>query len=432
VTGIRANVLALAVILATTPAAALVGDTAGAGGLDGSIRTLAAGLVHYDFPPLFGDTDADALSQSVLRLTLAGRPHPALSYELHAVESADYTTGGGAFGTAGFGLVPGAVRYRALDLAWRQHERPDRAVLADVDRANATLHLARADVTVGRQAITFGKTYLWNPLDLFLAFEPQQFDREYKPGVDAMRVDVPLGPFSGVNLVGAAGRTIGATPAARQRAGASWAGSAVVARAFTTVGGFDLALQGGKVFGGWQAGLGATGEIGPLEARIEATGLLASASPPLLPGLLPPSERLVEDAAEVVVGTGHRFDNTLTLEAEYFYNGAGDPVHRDVAFTRLLAGATLGVSEHLAGLLATYDLLPILVGQLGCIVSLDDPSVQVLPQLTWSATDEVELLAGAIVSRGARPALRRSGALAIESEFGTFSDVVYVEVKAYF
>ena len=67
--------------------------------------------------------------------------------------------------------------------------------------------LPRADVTVGRQAITFGKAYFWNPLDEFLPFDARQIDRDYKAGVDAVRVDIPTSPFSGVNVVVAPGRS---------------------------------------------------------------------------------------------------------------------------------------------------------------------------------------------------------------------------------
>jgi hypothetical protein len=425
-----AAALVLAVgVAAATPARAFLGDTNGPIGLDGSIRSLAAGVRNYDLPLLFED-DADALSQSVLRLTLGGHPTPSLTYELHGIETVSYSSAPDALGAVTFGLVPTDVRYRALDLRWYQRERPDYAVIADVDRASVTWHLPRTDVTVGRQAITFGKTYFWNPLDVFLAFDAQQFDRDYKPGVDAVRVDVPLGALTGVNVVGAAGRTIGVVATGQQRVDASWFGSAVLGRGFTSVGGWDLSLQGGKVFGGWHAGFGAVGEIGPLEARLEASDLVASGSPPLLPGALPASERLVEDAATVVLGAGHRFQNTLTLEAEYFYNGAGDPSNRTAGFLRFASGETLAVSRNLVGVLASYELLPILVGQLGTIVSADDASVQVLPQLTWSATDEIEVLAGAILGRGARP--RAAGGITFESEFGTFPDMYYVEVKAYF
>lgn len=426
-----AAAMALAAFAIAAPAGALVGDTNGPVGLDGSVRTIAAAVRNYDFPLLFAD-DVDALSQSVVRLTLAGRPAPSLSYELHGIETVSYSSAPAVPGTVTFGLVPTDVRYRALDLRWYQHERPDHAVIADVDRANLTWHLPRTDITVGRQAITFGKTYFWNPLDVFLAFDAQQFDRDYKPGVDAVRADVQLGAFTGVNVVGAAGRTVGVTTAERRRADASWLGSAALVRGFTSARGWDLSLQGGKVFGGWHAGFGAVGEIGPVEARLEASGVVASGSPPLLPGLLPASERLVEDAATVVLGTGHRFANTLTLEAEYFYNGAGDPSNRTAGFLRFASRETLAVSRNLVGALASYELLPILVGQLGTIVSADDASVQVLPQLTWSASDEIEVLAGAIVGRGARPQAAAGGGIAFESEFGTFPDVYYLEVKAYF
>jgi hypothetical protein len=80
----------------------------------------------------------------------------------------------------------------------------------------------------------------------------------------------------------------------------------------------------------------------------------------------------------------------------------------------------------------SYDLLPILVGQLGTIVSIDDGSLQMQPRLTWSAADEIEVLAGAIVSRGARPRVGPPLGITLESEFGSFPDLYYVEVKWYF
>jgi hypothetical protein len=203
-------------------------------------------------------------------------------------------------------------------------------------------------------------------------------------------------------------------------------------RVFGTVRGWDLSLQGGKIYGGYQTGGGAVGEAGPLEVRLEAARFSALASPPLLPGVLPPSERLVEDGTTMVLGLGHRFPNTLTLEGEYFRNGLADPDHLDASLLRFASGETLDIGENLVGLVAGYDLLPILAGYLGGIVSLDDGSFQFQPRVVWSAADEVEVLAGAIVSSGARPEVRPPATLRLESEFGTFPDVYYAEVKLYF
>jgi hypothetical protein len=229
-------------------------------------------------------------------------------------------------------------------------------------------------------------------------------------------------------VIGAAGRADDVEGA--RTLDASWTGSAVLGRAFGTVRGWDVALQGGKVFGGYHVGAGAVGEIGPLETRVELARQIADADLPLIPGL-PTGDRLVEDGTTAVVGVGHRFESTLTLEAEWFANGLGDTAHLDAALVRFGRGATLGLSDHLVGLVAAYDILPVLVGQLGGLVAPADPSVQVLPRLTWSAADEVEVLAGAIVNFGRRPTLAADG-LQVRSEFGAFPDVYYVEVKLYF
>jgi hypothetical protein len=200
---------------------------------------------------------------------------------------------------------------------------------------------------------------------------------------------------------------------------------------FGTRGGFDLSLQGGKVYGGYQAGGGAVGEAGPLELRLEAAHLFAQPGPALLPGLLPPSERLVESGTTVVAGVGHRFENTLVLESEYFWNGLGDADDLDAALLRFVGGQTLDLSEHLLGVVAQYDVLPIVVAALGTIVSLDDGSFELQPRLTWAAADEVEVVTGAIVGIGDRPASGATG-LRLRSEFGTFPNLYYAEVKFYF
>jgi hypothetical protein len=429
----RTLLLGLALVLrAASPAWALIGSTDGPAGLDGSIRSIGAGIDYYHFPPFFGDVSAEALSQTLLRLVAAGRPRPWLAYELHGVQTLTYRTGDVApIGTAAFApfsLVATDLRYRALDATHEWTDRPHLVATLFPDRANVRLTAADVDLTVGRQAITLGKTYLWNPLDVFLPFDPQQFDQEYKPGVDAVRLDVPLGAFSGIGVIGAAGRSDDA--GGGQTLDASWTESAVLGRAFATVRGWDLAVQGGKVFGGYHVGAGATGEIGPLETRVELARQIADADIPLLPGV-PDSGRLVEDGTTAVVGVGHRFESTLTLEAEWFANGLGDAAHLDAALVRFARGATLGLSDHLLGLVVAYDILPVLVGQLGWLVAPEDPSAQVLPRLTWSAGDEVEVLAGAIANLGARPALTAER-LRVESEFGTFPDVYYVELKFYF
>ena len=431
------------ILMFASPCRALLGDVESVAGLDGSIRTIIGVLDNYSSELLFDGDDSDVISQSVLRLTLAGKPRPWLRYELHGLqtfdaastpgEPGDAVLGGGGIGAIA-GVSSGRVRYQALDLQTRWHDDSDLVARASLDRANATLRLGRIDLTVGRQAITFGKAYFWSILDVFLPFDPEQFDRDYKPGVDALRLDVALGAFTGINLVAVAGPDVPAVVITREDDDfweATWFGSAVLGRVFTNLAGWDFALQGGKVYGGYQVGGGAVGEIGPMELRVEVVKHFADDSPPLIPSALSPPtspERgdLVENSTSLVVGTGHRFDNSLTVELEYFYNGAGDADDLLASALRASAGGLLNWSENLVGLALSYEISPIVVGTLGSIVSLDDGSTQIQPGIKWAAADELEVLAGIILNTGDRPDP------ALESEFGTLPHLFYSEIKYYF
>ena len=57
---------------------------------------------------------------------------------------------------------------------------------------------------MGRQPITWGVNYFWPVLDLFGPFSPAAVDRDYKPGVDAVRLNLPVGDFSEIEMVTAA------------------------------------------------------------------------------------------------------------------------------------------------------------------------------------------------------------------------------------
>ncbi|MBW2722082.1 MAG: hypothetical protein JRC67_07655, partial [Deltaproteobacteria bacterium] len=223
---------------------------------------------------------------------------------------------------------------------------------------------------------------------------------------------------------------------------ASWYGSALLGRVFTTLKGWDLALQGGKIYGGYQLGTGLVGEIGPIEARAEASYFWTQDSEPLP---TPLEGDLLEDAFTAVIGFGHRFDNTLTVEIEYFYNGAGESDDLDESFVRFRSGSSLQMSQHLSGLLVSYEFLPIITGQLisyeflpiitgqlTALYSWEDPSGQIQPILTWSPSDNTEVLVGASINFGDRPEQSSTGQPQLQSEFGTFPDFYFMEFKLYF
>lgn len=414
---------------------AFVGDTEKAFGLNGSIRTLFFLLDRDEELPFSGENNFDVLSQTIARLTAAGKPSEFLSYEIHLVQSLTLSTekiaGGGLSGYDNAG-TDHVYRYRMLDASWDVLEKDKSLATLAFDRFNAKTSFGWGDITVGRQAITFGKTYFWNPLDVFYPLDANQFDRDYKPGVDAVKVDIPLGLYSGLTFVGAAGPKVKLgtdTGVGNNPRDASWYGSALMGRFFADAGGWDISLQGGKVFGGWQVGAGIVGDIGPVQVRGEFAQFMALSSDPLPPPL---QGDLVEDSFQAVIGLGHRFENSLSLDFEYFYNGAGDPDDLNAALVRMSYGSSLQMSRHLAGLAARYEFSPLVVGEMGAIVSLSDGSCQLQPLVAVSLTNEMDLLVGATFNIGRQPESYSGATADIKSEFGTYPTVFFAEWKYYF
>lgn len=428
-------VAAAAIAAHVEPAFALVGDSKQAIGLDGSFRSLG-GLVRQIDPPLPDPQahDVDGISLTLLRLVVSGHPSDFLFYEIHGVQSVNASSQdagpqNGASSNRGvglFGLTPQDNRYQALDASWNWHQDENVTASLWLDRVNAKLKFPGFDLTVGRQAISFGKAYFWNPLDVFLPFDARQFDRDYKAGVDAARFDLPFTRFSGFNIVGAMGRTL--TTQGSYRPGyeawdASWLGSAVLGRLYATWKGWDFSAQGGKIYGGYQAGGAFVGDLKFLQLRGEAAYFLAD-------GKMRP---LIDDHATAVAGVGHRFENTLDLQVEYLFNGGGHSKHFDLAFLRLLNGEILQMSKNVVGLRGTYELLPILVGSMGVLLSAtNSPSASLQPGLDWSVSDNINWIFGAVINLGEHPDGRSPLGLGIKSEFGASADIYYTQIKWYF
>jgi len=400
-------------------------------GLDGSVRMIMSGfrnpeisypeeLAPFVVPSL--PKEQYGVSQTLLRLTAGGWPTDWLSYEAHLVQSVSFSTAPELLD------APAAVtRYKLVDARWTWAEDDGLHAAMWPDRLTVSVALPFADVAVGRQAITFGKAQFWNPLDVFLAFDPFAFDRDYKPGVDALRLEIPIDDFSGVTAVGAL-----ADPSEDE----TWLRSAALLRLWGMLWDWDFALQGGAVHGGYHAGAGAVGELGPLELRAEAAYFHPGSDESLEAARLPDYPA----AFTGVIGLGRRFENTLYLSAEYLYNGAGRA--GDAAAWALLEdGHAQHVSEHLAGLFASYELTPILTTSVGAVAAFDDPSALIQPGLIYYAAGEVEIVAGAMLAVGEGPAVPTSTANELweletsdlrRSELGSYPRVFYLEMKAYF
>jgi hypothetical protein len=335
----------------------------------------------------------------------------------------------------------GHGQYRMIDLVWDNGAAERHQFFSYVDRFVVRNRVGDLDLTVGRQAISFGKAYFWNPLDVFRSFGAEQVNRDYKAGVDAVRIDYELTPFSSVSIVSVFGGEVdllGRSIDSEEDLSVDTYGSALIARYAGHFDGWDFAVQGGKIYGGLQGGAALVGEVSTVQVRAEAAYFDAIERPQGIP--VTPSEalrQLFTDHWQAVFGAGYRWPNSFQIDGEYFYNGAGSADNQIVGLLRTALGAARQTNTHLLGVRASYELTPIVFGSLAAIHGLSDDSGIVQPQVAWSLSDETDLLITGSVGYGRRPTASaltfpRSLTRVPQSEFGAGRGAVSVELRSYF
>ncbi len=336
-----------------------------------------------------------------------------LSLEVHGLLAAISPPGSGAPGSGAAGAVGDRLGHRRLDLSTslggRGLEREGIALGASIDRLNLRLDHPRFRLTVGRQPITWGVNYFWPALDLFGPFAPAAVDRDYKPGVDAVRLVLPVGALSEVELIAApqGAAACPSTCSADEGEGAwSWGGLGRF-----HLGGADLGVLGGRFHGDTVLGGFVTGDARGYGLRGEAVHTE--------PG---------DDAPgfwRATLGIDRLLTPRLSLTFEQSYSGFGARgvagYARLAASDRLQRGEIVSLGREYSGLSLGLQATPLLGLSAALLHNWSDGSTLLQPALSWSLSDEATALAGVFAGSG-DPG----------SEYGSLPLTVWVAVKSYF
>jgi hypothetical protein len=288
----------------------------------------------------------------------------------------------------------------------------DAAMTLEADRLNVRWEPGAVRLVLGRQAITWGVNVFWPILDRFAPFAPERIDREYKPGVDAVRGTVALGRLSQIDVVGAVlGSSI-------DRDGS------VGALARVNVGPADLGIMAGQFHDDQVAG-------GFVTANVLGTGLRGEFA------FTSSGDRA--DAAlgrerfwQVGFGVDRQLTPTVSVTAEAAWNAFGtrDPTeYPAIARTdRVRRGEMTALGRSYVGGSLTWQAHPLVALAATALVNVGDGSVLLLPHGEWSLSDAVTILFGGIAGIG--PGLGSDGRPG--SEYGAVPATVYGAVKVYF
>jgi hypothetical protein len=354
------------------------------------------------------------------RATVYARPAGWLSAEV-AYEQRARTTSEGAGAAGGAGVLPSEVGapYRVSQLDDSLIEVGSTFSLRhELDRAVVSATLGRADLTIGRQAVGWGRGLLFGAVDVFAPFSPLESDREWRRGIDALRVRVPVTDLISLDGVAAFGE--------------STEESAFIGRVHGYVGDVDGALfVGSRCEDGF---FGASTSLHVLDAELHGEAALFLSPEPLPGG---GSFDTDDTAFKAVVGGSRSFDlaSGLMVVAEYHYSGFGladvedvSDHYNDPAFIeRYSRGDSQILGRHACALQLSYGFATLTPFSVTWVMSPVDGSGVIIPSVVWSFSDSVTLSANAYLAHGDGPEDAR-----ILSEYGATPTGGLVQISFYY
>jgi hypothetical protein len=379
-----------------------------------SLLTHAAGDTFY-FPE-----EWSAASLWRLRISSDARPATWFSAQV-AYEQRARTVSEGSGAAGGAGVLPSE-----LPAPYRVEQLDDRLVEVgstfsyrhELDRASVSASLGKVDLTAGRQAVGWGRGLLFGAVDIFAPFSPLESDREWRRGIDAVRLGVPLTDLISVDAVAAFGESPDE--------------SAYAGRIHGYVGDVD-----GELFAGSRCEDGFYG--GSMSLPVLDAEIHAEAAAFLSPDPLPAGGSFGTDdvAVKAVVGGSRTFDfaNGLMVVAEYHYSGFGVPdiadadhYFDDPAYLKRYArGDSQILGRHACALRLSYGFAGLTPLSATWVLSPVDGSGVVIPSVVWVFSDSVTLSANAYLAYGDRP----SGSH-IRSEYGGTPTGGLVQISFYY
>ena len=354
------------------------------------------------------------------RAVVDARPTTWLAAQI-AYEQRARTVSEGAGAAGGAGLLP-----KELPAPYRVKQVDDPLVEVgstfsyrhELDRAAASLSLSRAEVTVGRQAVGWGRGLVFGAVDIFAPFSPLESDREWRRGIDAVRLRAPVTDLISVDAVAAFGE--------------SMEESAFVGRVHGYIGNVD-----GELFAGSRCEdgfYGASLSFPVLDAELHGEAAVFLSPEPLPAGGSFGSDDV---AVKTVVGGSRSFDfaGGLMLVAEYHYSGFGFPDIEDASdyfddpafLERYVRGDSQVLGRHACAIQLSYGFAGVTPLSATWLTSPVDGSGVVVPSVVWVFSDSVTLTASAYVSHGAPPEGSR-----IMSEYGGTPTSGLIQISFYY
>lgn len=244
---------------------------------------------------------------------------------------------------------------------------------ANVDRLNIKWQKGRFRVVAGKQRINWGKSYVWNPNDIFNAYSFFDFDYEERRGTDALLLKYSTSPLSSLEIASDYADTFDSLTIAIKYNFNRWE--------------YDFQVLSGKYLEDIFLGVGWAGQVKSAGFKGELT-------------YFQPYNSNQEADLAASVSFDYAFPNTLNLRLEGIYNSNTEDEITQIDILEPVTAKTLIPNQWALFGAAGYDITPLVVVNVNGIYYTDDQSFFINPDITFSLNKNTELLVASQVFGG--------------------------------
>jgi len=306
-----------------------------------------------------------------------------------------------------------SVSYRVSDIRKRIYphnikEAGSFTLNQNIDRGYIKYYLPHADIYLGRQAISWGSGHIINPTDIFFSFSFADFEKEERPGVDGLRIRIPLGMMSEIDIGGVFGRDFNID------------NSGYFSRFKFYIKKTDIFLILINFKNNFLYGFDITRAIGDYGFWYEMAVVENNKFTDIKPN--------ESSYYRISTGLDYNISSKLYAIIEYHYNSCG--VNDSQDYYKLLnkesynEGSVYLLGENYFNLIMSYQLSPLISWQTTILWNINDGSTGILPSLEYNIAENIYISGGGNFYLD----LYKSGV----KEFDYYEDLFYTGIKMYF
>ncbi len=330
------------------------------------------GYLKYLSTVNFQDVNEDWITDNLLHNRLEFRYYPNDKWKMD-VEMRNRLFYGEFVKTYNNVLDYGALIERDngfFDLSHNWAEGSSYVLNTTIDRMYVDFTSEKWQVRAGRHRINWGQNLVWNPNDVFNAYSYFDFDYEERPGTDAVRIQYYTGFTSSAEFVYQLGDNIDEMSFMGLYKFSKW--------------NYDIQFLGGQVKRDVVIGTGWSGDIKGGGFRGEFT-------------YFHDKDSLNEAVGQLVasISGDYTFPSSLYLQASILFNSKGTTGKAGIPNPNILTQTSakyLTLSKMDLFGQVSYQISPLWRGDLASIVNPFDKSFFVGPGVSYSLSDNMELL----------------------------------------